>query len=112
MMKRTLIALAAAAALVPSIASAQAAAASPLTGNFSLTSDYRFRGISQSYALPAVQGGIDWANASGFYLGNWNSSVSGNQYPNGASLEMDFYGGYKVALGKDATLDVGGIYYF
>lgn len=112
MMKRTLIALAAAAAFVPSIASAQAAAASPLTGNFSLATDYRFRGISQSYALPAVQGGIDWAHASGFYLGNWNSSISGNQYPNGASLEMDFYGGYKFALGKDATLDVGGIYYF
>ena len=78
MMKRTLIALAAATAFVPSIASAQAAAASPLTGNFSLTTDYRFRGISQSYALPAVQGGIDWAHASGFYLGNWNSSISGN----------------------------------
>ncbi|MFM1991446.1 MAG: hypothetical protein RJA99_4403 [Pseudomonadota bacterium] len=113
-MKKTLIALAAVASVVPSFASAQAAApaASPLTGNFTLTSDYRFRGISQSFKLPAVQGGIDWAHDSGFYLGNWNSSISGNQYPNGASLEMDFYGGYKFPLGSDVTLDVGALYYY
>jgi uncharacterized protein (TIGR02001 family) len=113
-MKKTLPFLLAVAALVPGGAAAQSAApaASPLTGNFTLTSDYRFRGLSQSFKLPAVQGGIDWAHASGFYLGNWNSSVSGNQYPNGASLEMDFYGGYKFALGQDTTLDLGGLYYY
>jgi uncharacterized protein (TIGR02001 family) len=59
-----------------------------------------------------VQGGIDWAHDSGLYLGNWNSSVSGNQYPNGASLEMDFYGGYKFPVGGDVTLDVGALYYY
>lgn len=113
-MKKMLIALATVASAVPSFASAQAAApaASPLTGNLTVTSDYRFRGISQSYKQPAVQGGIDWAHASGLYLGNWNSSVSGNQYPNGASLEMDFYGGYKFPVGKDVTLDVGALYYY
>lgn len=113
-MKKTLIALATVASVVPSFASAQAAApaASSITGNFTLTSDYRFRGISQSYKQPAVQGGLDWAHESGLYLGNWNSSVSGNQFPNGASLEMDFYGGYKFPVGKDVTLDVGALYYF
>jgi uncharacterized protein (TIGR02001 family) len=114
-MKKTLTLLATlAAAAAPSLASAQAAApaASPLTGNFTLTSDYRFRGLSQSFKLPAVQGGIDWAHESGFYLGNWNSSVSGNQYPNGASLEMDFYGGYKFPVGKDVVVDVGGLYFY
>ena len=45
-----------------------APAASPLTGNFTLTSDYRFRGISQSYKLPAVQGGIGSAKGFGFGL--------------------------------------------
>jgi uncharacterized protein (TIGR02001 family) len=114
-MKKTLIALAAvASAAVPSLASAQAAAAaaSPLTGNLTLTSDYRFRGISQTFRGPAIQGGIDFAHDSGFYLGNWNSNVSGNQYPNGAGIEMDLYGGYKFPLGQDMVLDVGGIYYF
>jgi uncharacterized protein (TIGR02001 family) len=114
-MKKTLSVLATLAAVAaPPLASAQSAApaASPLTGNFTLTSDYRFRGLSQSFKLPAVQGGIDWAHASGFYLGNWNSSVSGNQFPNGASLEMDFYGGYKFPVGKDIVVDVGGLYFY
>jgi hypothetical protein len=91
-MKKSLLALAFLAALTPLHSNAQTAAApaaepaSPLAGNLAIVSDYRFRGISQSYRLPAVQGGIDYAHESGFYLGNWNSSVSGNQFPNGASL--------------------------
>jgi len=112
-MKATLSALAMLATLAaPTIAHAQPAAAGSLSGNMTLTTDYRFRGITQSYKLPALQGGIDWSHASGLYLGNWNSSLSGNQYPNGASLEMDFYGGYKFAVSPDLTLDVGGIYYY
>lgn len=119
-MKYTLTALTAFALLAPAVADAQTtAAAAPaatpehsLTGNLTLVSDYRFRGISQSYKLPAVQGGIDYAHSSGLYVGNWNSSVSGNQYPNGAVLEMDFYGGYKFPVGGDITLDVGGLYFY
>jgi len=114
-MKHTVLSLAVLGALssLPALSVAQSApAASPLTGNISLTSDYRFRGISQSFKLPALQGGFDYAGPGGLYLGNWNSSISGNQYPNGASLEMDFYGGYKVEIAKDVTLDVGALYYF
>lgn len=103
-----LLAITGAAALLPAIAQAQAAA-SPLTGNLTLASDYRFRGISQTFKLPAIQGGLDWSSPGGFYLGNWNSNVSGNQYPNGAGLEMDFYGGYKFEVVKDVTVDLGGI---
>jgi uncharacterized protein (TIGR02001 family) len=109
-------ALASAAATVPTAALAQAPA-SPhtVTGNMAIVSDYRFRGISQTFAEgfdagPAIQGGIDYSHASGFYLGNWNSNVSGNQYPNGSSIEMDFYGGWKGAWG-DWGLDIGTIYY-
>ena len=115
-MKYTLTALTAFALLAPVMADAQTAAPaapeSSLTGNFTLVSDYRFRGISQSYKLPAVQGGIDYAHSSGFYVGNWNSSVSGNLFPNGAVLEMDFYGGYKFPVGGDITMDVGALYYY
>lgn len=82
-----------------------------LTGNLGLVSDYRFRGISQSYRLPAVQGGFDLVHASGLYIGNWNSSVSGNSYNNGASLEMDFYGGYRFEPVKDLAADVGVLFY-
>ena len=87
-------------------ASAAAAAPAPnLTGNVSLTTDYKFRGQDQdvigsnglaktSWFKPAIQGGLDYVfGESGFYVGNWNSSV--NWLP-GNSVEMDFYGGYKM----------------
>ena len=86
-------------------------AAYTLTGNLGLVSDYRFRGISQSYRLPAVQGGFDLVHSSGLYVGNWNSSVSGNSYNNGASLEMDFYGGYRFEPLKDLSADIGVLFY-
>lgn len=113
-MKRTVLSLALLGALssLPAVSVAQSApAASPLTGNISLTSDYRFRGISQTKRGFAVQGGIDWAGPGGLYLGNWNSTVSDEFYANGRGLEMDFYGGYKIEIAKDVTLDLGAIYY-
>jgi uncharacterized protein (TIGR02001 family) len=82
-----------------------------VTGNASLVSDYRFRGFTQTGFGPALQGGIDIAHKSGFYLGNWNSNVLNTLF-NGASLEMDFYGGYKGEVAKDVGFDVGAIYYY
>jgi len=113
MIRKTVLATAlAAAAAVPSLANAQAPA-SPhtLTGNMAIVSDYRFRGISQSFVQPAIQGGIDYSHSSGFYLGNWNSSVSGLSYNNGAGIEMDFYGGFKKGFG-DFTFDIGLLQYY
>jgi len=81
------------------------------TGNLSLNTDYRFRGISQTYKQPAVQGGLDYAHSSGAYVGTWMSNVSGNSYNNGAGLEWDLYGGYKFSPAKDLTLDVGALAY-
>ena len=118
-MKKLLLAAATAAAFTTSAAHAQTPAPTPehtLTGNMTIVTDYRFRGISQTFGEgffkigPAIQGGIDYAHPSGFYLGNWNSNVSGNQFPNGSSIEMDFYGGWKESFG-DFGVDVGTIYY-
>lgn len=95
-------------------APAAAPAATPehsLTGNLSLNSDYRFRGISQSWKLPALQGGFDYAHSSGFYAGTWASNVSGNSYNNGAGLELDLYAGFKFPLTQDLTLDLGALAY-
>ncbi|MGE0498414.1 MAG: TorF family putative porin [Ramlibacter sp.] len=92
---------------------AQAKAPEPdytLSGNMTLASDYRFRGISQTNKKPALQGGFDFAHKSGFYLGNWNSNIS-SQFYNGANIEMDFYGGYKGSAG-DLGYDLGAIYYY
>jgi hypothetical protein len=76
-----------------------------------IASDYRFRGISQTYLGPAIQGGIDYAHSSGFYVGNWNSSVSSLVYTGGSGIEMDLYAGYKKAFG-DFGLDAGYISYW
>ena len=95
------------AAALPLLASAQ------LTGNVSLTSNYKFRGQDQDASKvkavkPALQGGFDYTfGDSGFYVGNWNSSVD---WLSGKSLEMDFYGGYKFKAGE-VDLDVGALTY-
>jgi uncharacterized protein (TIGR02001 family) len=98
-MKKLLLAL----MMVAGISVAQA----QVTGNLGLTSDYRFRGISQSQNAPAVQGGIDYTHASGLYIGNWNSSVSSSMYTNGAGIESDLYAGFKKEIFGKFVLDVG-----
>ncbi len=123
-MKRTFVAttLAAASLAAPGLVMAQAAAPAEtpehtVTGNMTITTDYRFRGISQTFGAgffkpgPAIQGGIDYSHSSGIYLGNWNSNVSGNTFPNGSNIEMDFYGGWKTTFADDFGLDIGTIYY-
>jgi uncharacterized protein (TIGR02001 family) len=115
-MRKLVLPVALAASTLSSIATAQQPAAPTppppaVTGNMTLVTDYRFRGISQTLGRPAIQGGFDYAHESGIYLGNWNSNVaSAAGYP-GGNLEMDFYGGYKKAFG-DFGLDVGAIYYY
>jgi uncharacterized protein (TIGR02001 family) len=98
-----------------STAYAQAAAAPAsdhtFTGNMTIGSDYRFRGISQTFKGPTIQGGIDYSHSSGFYVGNWNSNVSGLAYNNGNNIEMDFYGGWKKSFG-DFGIDLGALYYY
>ena len=109
-MRKTVLATAlAAAAALPGLASAQATSPHTVAGNMGIFSDYRFRGISQTFQQPAIQGGIDYSHSSGFYLGNWNSNVSGNSFVDG-TIEMDIYGGYKFGAGP-VTLDVGLLQY-
>jgi len=111
-MHKSILTLCAAAALTASaLAAAQTPAPSPLTGNMAIVSDYRFRGISQTFELPAIQGGIDYVHESGLYVGNWNSSVSGLSFTDTAGIEMDFYGGWKKSFG-DIGVDVGLLQYY
>src|SRR5207237_1081318 len=61
------------------VAQTPAPAATPehtFTANVGLFSEYIFRGISQTGGRPAVQGGFDYAHASGLYLGTWASNIS------------------------------------
>ena len=109
------IALAAAATLSSGVAFAEEAAAAPVpdiavTSNFGLTSDYRFRGISQNNRSPSAQGGFDVAfNKLGLYVGTWGSNV--NSWTAGSgSMEWDLYGGYKTEI-AGISVDVGLIDY-
>ncbi|GHD36430.1 TorF family putative porin [Parahalioglobus pacificus] len=93
----------------------QAQAEVEISGNVALTSDYRFRGISQSNDDIAVQGGFDVAFDNGIYIGTWGSSVDfdldSSQGLNG-SLELDYYVGWASDIGDSGlALDVGYLYY-
>ena len=95
-------------ASVPALAQAQE---STLSYNVGVVSDYRYRGISQSRLQPALQGGIDYADKSGFYVGAWGSTIKWIKDAGGdAPVELDLYGGYKGAVG-DVAYDVGFLRY-
>lgn len=113
-MKKQLLTASVAAILTMGSASAIAAEAS---ANVAFTTDYRFRGISQTDKDFAVQGGFDYAWDSGFYIGTWASNVD-NFSPSpidgtgGAQAELDFYGGYTRALTDNISFDISALYYY
>jgi uncharacterized protein (TIGR02001 family) len=89
-----------------------------LSYNLGATTDYRYRGISQSAKKPALQGGADMAFKNGAYLGAWASTItwikdsSANPNVSKGPIEADLYGGYKGEFSKDVAYDVGGLYYW
>ena len=81
--------------------------------NVGVVTDYRYRGISQSRLKPALQGGVDYSNPNGVYLGTWLSTIKWTKDAGGGGdVEWDLYGGYKGEIVKDVAYDVGGLYYF
>lgn len=76
------------------------------SGNVALTTDYVWRGVSQSNSNWAVQGGMDYAAPVGLYVGTWASNVAF-----GGGIEMDFYGGFANALAMGLSYDLGANYY-
>ena len=74
--------------------------ASSVTGNLAVTSDYTFRGLTQTWGRPAIQGGADYTDPNGFAAGFWGSSISERSYPGGA-MELDLYASYGQAMDSD-----------
>nr|WP_246164389.1 TorF family putative porin [Blastochloris sulfoviridis] len=77
-----------------------------------LSSNYLFRGISQSNNEPSVSAYFEprfnfTPNFQG-YVGIAGASID---FPNRAAAEIDLYGGIRPTFGKLA-LDIGGIYYW
>ena len=120
MIKKTLTTALVATALSAGIAQAQTPA-SPhtISANVGLYSQYIFRGLTQTNADPAVQGGFDYSHSSGFYAGTWASNISWltdstsvTGYTS-SSMEWDFYGGFSNTIGNsDFGYDVGLLYYW
>ena len=102
----TLLTAATAAALFAAPA-AMAQEGVTIEGNVTLTSDYSFRGWSQTVRDPAIQGGFDIGTESGIYVGTWASNVNFGD----TSMEWDLYFGWAGDLSDDVSVDVGFIYF-
>jgi len=95
----------------PVLAQDEAESEGPITlsANATITTDYRFRGVSLSSGDPAIQGGFDISHESGFYLGTWASSISGGDAY--GDMELDLYGGWSGDITDGVSVDLGAIYY-
>jgi uncharacterized protein (TIGR02001 family) len=100
-------------------AQAQEAAAAPaaehqLSYNAALTTEYRYRGLSQSRFDPALQGGADYTHSpTGFYVGTWLSTIKWTKDLGGdGNVEVDLYGGKRGQITDAISYDVGGLYYW
>ena len=80
-------------------------AAADLSANAGVFSNYIWRGVTQTGDAAAGQGGIDWGNDSGVYVGTWVSTLGG-----GLGYEMDLYAGFAGEAGS-IGYDVGVISY-
>lgn len=79
--------------------------------NVGVVSEYRYRGLSQTNGDPALQGGVDYAHSSGFYIGAWGTNISWiKDQGRDGTLELDIYGGYKGTIGP-VGYDVGYLRY-
>ena len=79
------------------------------SASVAFSSEYIWRGISQTDGDPAISGSLDYAHASGFYAGVWGSNVD---YGDDASAEFDAYLGYANEFGETGIgYDVGVLRY-
>ncbi|HUU66061.1 MAG TPA: TorF family putative porin [Methyloceanibacter sp.] len=100
------------AALIGGLALPAQAEELTLGGTATFTTDYVFRGISNTTQNPAVQASLD-ASYGIFYLGMWGSNVDFGGGPYGqdlANLEIDYYAGITPEW-KGISFDIAGLYY-
>lgn len=93
------------------LASANTAnAINEVEANVALSTDYVFRGISQTNEDPAISGGLDFATDGGFYIGGWASNVNFGEGSD-TSTEIDLYLGYAFDVSETVSLDFSYIYF-
>ncbi|MCY4057111.1 MAG: TorF family putative porin [Gammaproteobacteria bacterium] len=89
-------------AVVAVVLTVPGAVAAEVAGNVTLTSDYSFRGWSQTGRDPAIQGGFDVSFEGGFSLGTWASNVNFGD----TSMEWDLYMGWSGEIADGMELGV------
>ena len=82
------------------------AQAASIEANVGFTTDYIWRGFTQNSGDTSFSGGVDLSTDSGFYVGTWVGDITWD----GASYELDVYGGYAGEAGA-MSYDVGYIQY-
>tara|TARA_Y100001936_G_scaffold81939_1_gene80572 strand:+ start:21 stop:635 length:615 start_codon:yes stop_codon:yes gene_type:complete len=92
-------------AILTSFGSLQAA---EFEGNIALSSEYMWRGMTQSDGEAAVSGGFDISGESGAYFGVWGSNV---EYGDDATMELDYYFGYAGETESGLSYDIGYLLY-
>lgn len=81
---------------------AEVRADGPWSGSVAATTDYVFRGVSQTYGGAALQAGLNYQSPAGWFAGSWASNV--DPYPFGSDFaEVDLYAGYGWALAPEWT---------
>ena len=98
-----------AAALMAGTMLATPALAVTIKGNIGATSDYVWRGNTQSDGDVSISGGIDVDLGSGFAVGVWTASLGGDS-SGSADYETDIYGSYSFDVGS-IGMEVGYISY-
>lgn len=84
---------------------------SNLSWNLAVTSDYVFRGITQTDFDPALQGGLDYSfGDTGLYVGAWASNVDFAD-SDGPDIELDYYIGWNHDLSESLNLDLSLVRY-
>jgi uncharacterized protein (TIGR02001 family) len=91
----------------------EAAKVDEVAFNAAITSDYRYRGLSQSRLKPAISAGADYVNTpTGLYIGTWASTIKWTKDAGGdGDIEWDIYGGKRGEIAPGISYDVGGLYY-
>ena len=93
--------------MTPSLLSVLLLSCADLSGNATLTSDYIWRGTSQTQGNPALQAGVKLAASNGLYASLWGSNVAFAD----ARSEFDFTVGWSHALDDDWSLDANVLHY-
>lgn len=81
------------------------------SANVALTTNYMYRGVTQTSSSPAIQGGFDYGHSSGLYAGIWASSLEFGAGDDDTNVEIDYYGGMAGDFSNGISWDIGGLYY-